>query len=148
PLMQRVVQALRPEAHLVLVGDRDQLPSVGPGNVLADLIASRAVPVARLTEIFRQARESRIITNAHRVNRGEAPELVSIQHEGSDFWFVEAETPALAVARLREVVAEVLPRRLGVDPLRDVQVLAPMHRGEAGVQALNQELQARLRGPA
>lgn len=148
PLMQRVVQALRPAAHLVIVGDRDQLPSVGPGNVLSDLVTSRAVPVARLTEIFRQARESRIVTNAHRVNRGEAPELTPIEHEGSDFWFVEAETPAQAVARLKEIVAELLPRRLGVDPLRDVQVLSPMHRGEAGVQALNQELQARLRGPA
>jgi exodeoxyribonuclease V alpha subunit len=148
PLMQRVVLALKPAAHLVLVGDRDQLPSVGPGNVLSDLVASRAVPVARLTEIFRQARESRIVVNAHKVNRGEAPDLVPLHEERSDFWFVEAEAPAAAVAKLREIVGELLPRRLGVDPLRDVQVLAPMHRGEAGVQALNEVLQARLRGPA
>jgi exodeoxyribonuclease V alpha subunit len=148
PLMQRVVQALRPSAHLVFVGDRDQLPSVGPGNVLSDLVASRALPVARLTEIFRQARESRIVTNAHRVNRGEPPELCAPGEGGGDFFFVEAEEPARAVACLREVVCDFLPRRFGVDPVRDVQVLAPMHRGEAGVQALNAELQGLLRGPA
>lgn len=148
PLMERSVGALRPEAHLVLVGDRDQLPSVGPGNVLADLVASRAIPVARLTEIFRQARESRIVTNAHRVNRGEPPELVPLSQGGSDFYFVGAETPERAVERVKEVVTRFFPRALGVDPVRDVQVLAPMHRGEAGVRALNETLQLLLRGGA
>jgi exodeoxyribonuclease V alpha subunit len=157
PLMQRTVAALKPSAHLIVVGDRDQLPSVGPGNVLSDLVASGALPVARLTEIFRQARESRIVVNAHRINRGELPELLPLpEGEGrgapaSDFYFAKAEDPLRAVERIKWIVRDFLPRRLGVDPLRDVQVLAPMHRGDVGVRALNEELQRLLgcgRGPA
>ncbi len=151
PLMARVASALRPPAHLVLVGDRDQLPSVGPGNVLADLVASRAVPLARLTEIFRQARASQIVVGAHRINRGEVPELPPPPPPGGgdagDFYFVEAWDPARAVDRVKWAVRDFLPRRFpGLDPLRDVQVLAPMHRGDAGVRALNEELQRCLRG--
>ncbi len=144
PLMGRVVAALPPSAHLVVVGDRDQLPSVGPGSVLGDLVASRAVPVARLTEIYRQAATSRIVTEAHRVNAGETPELPPLEEGAGDFHFVRADTPEAALEAVRRLVVEVLPRRFGLDPVRDVQVLAPMHRGEAGVKALNLALQSAL----
>jgi exodeoxyribonuclease V alpha subunit len=143
PLMASVLQALPKHAALLVVGDVDQLPSVGPGQVLADLIGCGQLPVARLTEIFRQARESRIIVNAHRVNRGAMPELKA--PEGmSDFYFVEATDAEDAAAKVVKVVAERIPTRFGLDAIRDVQVLCPMNRGAAGARALNLELQAAL----
>jgi exodeoxyribonuclease V alpha subunit len=132
-------------AQLVLVGDVDQLPSVGPGRVLADVIGSRAVRVVRLTEIFRQAAASAIVTNAHRVNRGEMPDLET--RPDSDFFFISREEPKDVLATVLEVVAERIGPRFGLDPIDDVQVLTPMHRGDVGAKALNQELQARLNPP-
>ena len=110
------------------VGDIDQLPSVGPGQVLADVIASGAVPVVRLTEVFRQAAQSRIITSAHRINQGSMPDLSPPGPE-SDFYFVPADDPALAVGRIIELVKTRIPKRFGLDPIRDIQVLCPMNRG-------------------
>jgi exodeoxyribonuclease V alpha subunit len=130
-------------AALLIVGDIDQLPSVGPGQVLADVIASGAVPVVRLTEVFRQAAQSRIITSAHRINQGSMPDLSPPENE-SDFYFVPAETPEAAVARIIELVRTRIPKRFGLDPIRDIQVLCPMNRGGAGARSLNIELQAVL----
>jgi exodeoxyribonuclease V alpha subunit len=141
PLMHALLRAVPPAAAMVLVGDVDQLPSVGPGQVLADVIASGAVPVVRLTEVFRQASESRIIVNAHRINRGELPEVTA--HEG-DFFFWEIEDPEEGARRLLQVVVERIPARFGLDPLRDVQVLCPMNRGALGARALNLALQQAL----
>ncbi len=143
PLMAAVLKALPDHAALLLVGDVDQLPSVGPGQVLADLIDSGCVPVARLTEIFRQAAASRIITAAHSINRGALPDL-SPPAEISDFYFVEAADGEDAAAKIVKVVAERIPARFGLDPIRDVQVLCPMNRGSAGVRALNSALQEAL----
>jgi len=142
PLLYQLVRAVPPEASLVLVGDVDQLPSVGPGNVLRDLIRSDVIPVVRLTEIFRQAASSMIVVNAHRINHGRPPVL---RNDGeSDFFFIEEEDPAAVARRIVELAAERLPRHYGVDPVREIQVLCPMHRGEAGVSNLNRLLQERL----
>jgi exodeoxyribonuclease V alpha subunit len=124
------------------VGDVDQLPSVGPGQVLADIIASGAVPVVRLTEVFRQAAESWIIVNAHRINRGQMPDLAV--EPGSDFFFVDAADPEERVRKLLAVVGERIPARFGLDPVRDVQVLCPMNRGGLGARSLNLALQQAL----
>ena len=142
-LMYALVKAVPDEAALVLVGDVDQLPSVGPGQVLADLIASEAVPVVRLTEVFRQAAQSRIVTAAHRVNAGQVPDLRPPDGD-SDFYFVPADDPETAAARIVEVVKTRIPRRFGLDPVRDVQVLCPMNRGGLGARSLNVDLQAAL----
>ncbi len=142
-LMNQVLRAIPDEAGLLIVGDVDQLPSVGPGAVLADLIDSGAIPTVRLTEIFRQAQSSRIITNAHRINRGELP-LAPPKGETSDFYLIHAETPEDIATKLMASVTERLPRTFGLDPVRDIQVLTPMNRGGLGVRALNAELQARL----
>ena len=112
-LMQALVRAVPDHAALLIVGDIDQLPSIGPGQVLADIIASGAVPVVRLTEIFRQAAESRIITNAHRINRG-MPDLIRPEGD-SDFYFVPADDPETAVARIVELVGTRIPSRFGLD---------------------------------
>jgi len=143
PLMQALLRAVPDNAALLIVGDIDQLPSVGPGQVLADIITSGAVPVARLTEVFRQAAESRIITTAHRINRGAIPDL-SRPEGDSDFYFVPAEDPETAVARIVELVKARIPQRFGFDPVRDIQVLCPMNRGGIGARSLNIELQAAL----
>jgi exodeoxyribonuclease V alpha subunit len=143
PLMSSLLRALPPEGNLLLVGDVDQLPSVGPGRVLGDLIDSGAAPVARLTEVFRQAAQSRIITAAHAVNQGCAPELPE-KGEDSDFYFVEREEPEQIVRTLVEMVRERIPRKLGCDPVRDIQVLCPMNRGSLGVRELNLHLQGVL----
>ena len=143
PLMQALLAAIPRHAALLIVGDIDQLPSVGPGQVLADIIGSGAVPVVRLTEVFRQAAQSRIITNAHRINQGLLPDL-DVAQADSDFYFVPAEEPESAVARIIELVRTRIPRRFGLDPIRDVQVLCPMNRGGVGAQSLNVELQAAL----
>jgi exodeoxyribonuclease V alpha subunit len=142
-LMQALMKAVPDKAALLLVGDIDQLPSVGPGQVLADVISSGAVPVVRLTEVFRQAAQSRIITSAHRINQGSIPDLNPPAAE-SDFYFVQADDPETAVGRIIELVKTRIPRRFGLDPIRDIQVLCPMNRGGAGARSLNIELQAAL----
>ena len=125
PLMASLLRAVPDHAAVIIVGDVDQLPSVGPGQVLADVIGSDVVPVARLTEIFRQAASSRIITNAHRVNKGQLPELAPPQEGTTDFYFVDAAEPEDAVPKIIEVVRNQVPRRFGMDPVRDIQVLCP-----------------------
>ncbi len=141
-LAYRLARAVSPDASLLLVGDADQLPSVGPGAVLADILASERAPCARLTELFRQAQESAIIVTAHRVNAGEVPSLRA--EPTSDFFFLRAETPEAAQRLVVDLVARRLPARYGFDPVRDIQTLAPMYRGAAGVTALNLALQQRL----
>ncbi len=145
PLMRALLRALPYRAALLIAGDVDQLPSVGPGQVLADVINSGAVPVVRLTEVFRQAAQSRIVTTAHRINRGQMPELEAV--DGSDFFFVEADDPEAGVRKLLSVVRARIPARFGLDPVRDVQVLCPMNRGGLGARALNLELQRALNPP-
>ncbi len=141
-LAYRLVRAVHPEAHLLLVGDADQLPSVGPGSVFADVLASEAVPITRLTELFRQARESAIIVTAHGINSGVMPSVRPAPT--SDFFFLRAEEPLAAQRLIADLVARRLPARYGFDPIADIQVLSPMYRGPAGVTALNVALQARL----
>ena len=145
PLMRSLLQALPGSAALLIVGDVDQLPSVGPGQVLADIIGSGVIPVVRLTEVFRQAAQSRVITNAHRINHGQMPDLTV--EEGSDFFFVDATEPEEGVRKLLAVVRERIPARFGLDPVRDVQVLCPMNRGGLGARALNLALQQALNPP-
>jgi exodeoxyribonuclease V alpha subunit len=145
PLMRAVLRALPDKAALLLVGDVDQLPSVGPGQVLADIIASGAVPVARLTEVFRQSATSHIVTNAHRINQGQMPDLAPV--EGGDFFFVDAADPADGARKIVALVRDRIPQRFGLDPVRDIQVLCPMNRGGLGARALNLELQQALNPP-
>jgi exodeoxyribonuclease V alpha subunit len=142
-LMHALLKAVPNHAALLIVGDVDQLPSVGPGQVLADLIESAAIPVVRLTEVFRQAAKSRIIVNAHRINVGQMPDL-DRPGEDSDFYYVNAEEPEVAVSRIIELVKTRIPHRFGLDPIRDIQVLCPMNRGGVGARSLNIELQAAL----
>ncbi|MFP5501479.1 MAG: ATP-dependent RecD-like DNA helicase, partial [Candidatus Sericytochromatia bacterium] len=144
-LANHLVKAVPPLGHLILVGDAHQLPSVGPGNVLGDLIRSRQVPSTELTRIFRQAESSLIITNAHRIHRGEFPRLVVPDGQTrSDFYFVEVEDPEEAVARVTNAVGKSLPRRFGLSPIGEIQVLCPMNRGAVGANALNGALQEAL----
>jgi exodeoxyribonuclease V alpha subunit len=146
-LANSLFKAIHPDSQLILVGDVDQLPSVGPGTVLRDLIDSGAVPVARLTQVFRQAAESLIVQNAHRINRGEFPLLVKPGEQKSDCYFIEAEEPDELVDLIVKSVARSLPGRFGYDPLKDIQVLAPMNRGRVGAHQLNELLQAALNPP-
>ncbi|MCG3174573.1 MAG: ATP-dependent RecD-like DNA helicase [Myxococcota bacterium] len=142
-LLYALLSALPANARVVFVGDVDQLPSVGAGNVLRDLIASGAASVVRLREIFRQARSSDIVVNAHRVNSGEPP--VSAPPGGeSDFFIVPRNSPEEAVPAILQMVRERIPKRFGLDPVEDVQVLVPMHRGAVGAENLNRVLQAEL----
>ncbi len=143
PLMSHLLRAMPSAGSLLLVGDVDQLPSVGPGLVLRDLIESGVVPVARLTEVFRQAANSRIITNAHRINQGQLPELPARGAE-QDFYFVEREVPERIADTLLELVKRRIPNKFKLDPVRDIQVLSPMNRGSLGVRELNARLQAEL----
>lgn len=143
PLMQSLLKAVLDAAALLIVGDIDQLPSVGPGQVLADVIGSGAVPTVRLTEVFRQAAQSRIIVSAHRINQGRMPELARPEGE-TDFYFVPAADPDQAVRRIVELVQSRIPWRFGLNPIRDIQVLCPMNRGGVGARSLNVELQAAL----
>src|SRR5436190_4504639 len=145
-LMQALLRAVPDTAALLIVGDIDQLPSVGPGQVLADIISSAAVPVVRLTEVFRQAAQSRIIISAHCINQGAIPDL-SPSGTDSDFYFVQADDPETAVPRIIELVKSRIPKRFGLDPIRDIQVLCPMNRGGMGARSLNIELQAALNPP-
>jgi exodeoxyribonuclease V alpha subunit len=139
-LMNNALKAIHPASHLLLVGDADQLPSVGAGNVLRDIIASGVVPVTRLDVIFRQAAGSTIITNAHRINKGEMP---IFPPDRKDFFFFGKEEPEEASELVVDIVARRIPEKFGI-PLADVQVLSPMHRGAAGARMLNEKLQARL----
>ena len=144
PLGAALLSALPDAARLVIVGDADQLPSVGPGAMLRDIIDSGVVTVVRLNEIFRQAGESRIVQNAHRILHGEMPESADPESPRADFFVVSRREAEEAAETIRELVTVRIPRRFGLDPLRDIQVLTPMHRGPAGTTALNQLLQAAL----
>ncbi len=143
-LMHHLLKAISPSATFILVGDGDQLPSVGAGSVLTDVMKSRCIPVVELREIFRQARESSIVLNAHRINRGEIPRLLSTQDGLDDFYFVEQEDPEKVLELIVRLVTERIPRRFGLDPLEDIQVLTPMHRGLVGAGNLNSVLQKAL----
>jgi len=145
-LMHSLLKAVPEAAGLVLVGDVDQLPSVGPGMVLQDLIESAAVPVVRLTEVFRQAANSRIITTAHRIKKGLMLESAT-GNPDSDFHFLERESPEEIAATLENLVRNRIPARFRFDPIRDIQVLCPMNRGSLGVRELNQSLQRTLNPP-
>ncbi len=141
-LFYHLLKALPPSAHLLLVGDADQLPSVGPGNVLRDLLRSETIPGVYLTDLFRQAEASQIAVNAHRINAGQLPLL---KQEGqSDFYFLNEEDPMRVQQRLLDYVQRRIPHHYQLDPLTDIQVLAPMYKGPVGVTLLNEELQARL----
>jgi exodeoxyribonuclease V alpha subunit len=144
-LANSLFKALEPGTHLLLVGDVDQLPSVGAGDVLRDLIRSGLFPVTRLSVIFRQAAGSHIITNAHRINQGQPPEFPK---EAGDFFRFPAGTPEEAANWVVDLVSARIPERFGLDPLRDIQVLAPMYRGPAGITLLNERLQAALNPPS
>jgi exodeoxyribonuclease V alpha subunit len=145
-LMRSLLRAIPDEAGLLIIGDVDQLPSVGPGQVLADIIAANVLPVVRLTEVFRQAAGSRVITNAHRINRGQMPELTK-GNVPSDFYFIDAAEPEDGVAKIVAVVRDRMPKAFGLNPIRDVQVLCPMNRGGLGARSLNIELQKALNPP-
>jgi len=146
-LANSLFKAIAPTARLILVGDVDQLPSVGPGKVLQDLIRCGEIPVARLTQVFRQAAESLIIQNAHAINRGEFPRLVTPGAEKCDCYFIESEDSAGIVSLIVKAVVTSLPNRFGFDPRRDIQVLAPMNRGQVGANSLNATLQQALNPP-
>jgi exodeoxyribonuclease V alpha subunit len=144
PLGAALLSALPDAARLVIVGDADQLPSVGPGALLRDVIDSGVVTTVRLNEIFRQAGESRIVQNAHRILAGEMPESADPESPRADFFVVARREADEAAQTVRELVTTRIPKRFGLDPARDIQVLTPMHRGPAGTTALNQLLQAAL----
>jgi exodeoxyribonuclease V alpha subunit len=151
-LANNLLKALQPGTHLLLVGDVDQLPSVGAGDVLRDVIASGLVQVTRLSEIFRQAADSQIITNAHRINQGEMPLFPRVGGTGSgsspgDFFLFPAENPEEAGEWVQNVVCTRIPDKFGLHPRDQIQVLAPMYRGPAGVYALNERLQAAINPP-
>lgn len=148
PLMHSLLKAVPAHGAVILVGDVDQLPSVGPGQVLRDIIESEAVSVVRLTEIFRQAAESRIIQTAHRINVGQMPDLDTPKGGGrSDFYFIETKSPEELAGKLLQVVQERIPKAFGLDPVRDIQVLCPMNRSLTGARSLNGMLQAALNPP-
>ena len=146
PLANQLLKAVATPTVMILVGDVDQLPSVGPGQFLADLIDSGSVPVIRLTEVFRQAASSRIVRSAHQINRGVFPSLPS-KGEASDFYLVAAEEPEVIAQTVVDLVQTRLPRKFHVDPVRDIQVLCPMNRGITGARGINQALQAALNPP-
>jgi len=139
-LAEQLIDAIPLHAALIVVGDADQLPSVGPGRVLQDLIRSKKIPVAHLNEIFRQAATSRIITNAHRINKGQMPEFPQ-DGETADCYFVEADDPAKAVGLLSKLLAHSIPKKFRFDPKSEIQVLTPMQKGELGARNLNLVLQ-------
>ncbi len=143
-LAAALCSALRRGSRLILVGDADQLPSVGPGAVLRDLIASRAIPVMTLETVYRQERSSSIVRNAHRIKAGQFPQSCEIEQPHADFFIVERCDPQRAAEDVITLVTQRIPQRFALDPRRDIQVLAPMHRGPVGTSALNQRLQASL----
>lgn len=141
-LMYHLLKALPDHARLLLIGDVNQLPSVGPGSVLQDLIESDKLPTIKLTEIFRQAKGSKIITNAHKINAGEFPDLST--DKNSDFFFVKCEEPEEVSAKILDLVSTRLPKGYNFDPIKHIQVLCPMKRGPIGTEALNRLLQERI----
>ncbi|MBW1898279.1 MAG: AAA family ATPase, partial [Deltaproteobacteria bacterium] len=145
-LMYHLLNAVPVTSKLILVGDVFQLPSVGPGNVLGDIIRSKAIPVFYLTEIFRQAQESPIIINAHMVRRGESPDFNSknTDNELSEFYFINQSDPNTIVETIVKLCVDSIPKRFYFDPIKDIQVLTPMHKGVAGTINLNQVLQKAL----
>lgn len=143
-LAYQLLQAIPQRAAVIFVGDADQLPSVGPGRVLRDIISSGVVPVVALTEIFRQAAESRIVTGAHRINHGQLPEFPEEGDKTSDLYFIEAEEAQKAISVICKMVSESIPQRLGFNPIEQVQILTPMQKGELGARNLNQVMQALL----
>lgn len=145
PLLDAVLRAMPPEAAIVLVGDADQLPSIGPGQVLHDILASQRIPSVRLTQIHRQAEGSHIVVNAHRINRGELPKF---GHDVGDMFLFRARSSADAVRHVVDLVKSKIPEKFGFRSLRDVQVLSPMRGHAAGVDVLNAELQNALNPPA
>ena len=142
-LMHHLTKAIPTFATVILVGDVNQLPSVGAGNVLNDIIASGVTPVVELKEIFRQARESRIIVNAHQINNGILPTFED-DVPGNDFFFIQQEDPEKVLEIILELTKERIPKRFGLDPVDDIQVLTPMHKGVVGAENLNMELQKSL----
>ncbi len=146
-LTNHLLKALQPGTHLLLVGDVDQLPSVGAGDVLRDIIDSHVAPVSRLSVIFRQASSSYIITNAHRINQGQMP-IFSPASEENDFFLFPAETPDEAANWVQDVVCNRIPQKFGFHPRDEIQVLSPMYRGPVGVDAMNNRLQEILNPPA
>jgi exodeoxyribonuclease V alpha subunit len=143
-LMYNFLQAVPKEATLILVGDIDQLPSVGAGNILKDIIDSAKVPVVMLTEIFRQAKESLIVINAHRINNGQMPVFGHNSDQLRDFYFFEIEEPEQVLGKIIELCGEKIPEKFGYRPVDDIQVLTPMHKGIVGAANLNTELQRHL----
>lgn len=143
-LAASLVSALRDDARLIIVGDADQLPSVGPGAVLRDLVDARTVPVMRLQTVFRQDQASHIVKNAHRIQAGVPPQSTAIEQPQADFFILERRDPERAAEDVITLVTQRIPQRFGLDPHRDVQVLTPMHRGPAGTHVLNQKLQEAL----
>ncbi|VFQ43889.1 SF1B family DNA helicase RecD2 [Desulfoluna butyratoxydans] len=143
PLMFNLLKAVPDTATLILVGDVHQLPPVGPGNVLRDIIASTCIPVTTLTEIFRQAEKSLIVVNAHRINKGEKP-FSGTREPGGDFFIIERNDPEAVARTIVELVARRIPRRFNLNPMEDIQLLTPMHRGSLGGERLNQLLQDTL----
>ena len=144
-LMYHLLKSIPSPAHLILVGDVDQLPSVGPGNVLGDIINSNMATVVRLAEIFRQALESVIIVNAHRINQGDFPILKEQDRkEITDFYFIQEEEPEKILEKVLTLCAERIPQRFSLHPIGDVQVLTPMHKGTIGASNLTIELQKQL----
>jgi len=143
-LMHHLLKALPVNATFIMVGDVNQLPSVGAGNVLRDIIDSGAIEVVQLNEIFRQARESSIIVNAHRINEGAFPNLIASQDQLDDFYFIEQEDPQKALELIVSLVKERIPRRFGLNCINDIQVLTPMHKGTVGAGNLNVEIQKAL----
>ena len=143
-LFESLLRGCRMGCKLILVGDSDQLPSVGPGNVLRDLIDSGCIPTVELKQVFRQAAESRIVTNAHRIVAGEYPDLKT---KDNDFFFLRRQSAAAVLSTVTELVAKRLPASYGYSPLEDIQVLTPQRKGDLGVGALNESLQAALNPP-
>ena len=143
-LAEVLLGGLAESTHVVFVGDADQLPPIGAGKPFEDLIASEIAPVVRLSHIFRQAARSMITTAAHEINRGRSPHLQPAEDQNHDFFFIDRPSPERALETVVEVVAERVPKRFDLDPIRDVQVLAPMYRGAVGIDVLNERLQARL----
>jgi exodeoxyribonuclease V alpha subunit len=144
PLADALFQAVADGTRLVIVGDQDQLPSIGPGAVLRDLIQSRVAPCVTLRRIFRQAHASQIVVNAHRIHDGEPPKSSAVDDPNGDFFIIHPKDAERATATITELVSSRIPRRFGMDPVRDIQVLTPMHRGAAGSLAVNVALQAAL----
>ena len=137
-LMYHLLKAIPDETRVIFIGDIDQLPSVGPGAVLKDLIASHRIPVTRLKHIFRQGRDSRIVQSAHRINAGYFPDLSP--NPESDFNFLEIENPEEILTKTIELIKKEIPHRFGFDPINDIQVLSPMKRGLIGIDNFNHVL--------